>query len=428
MLILMGAAAVVAAPAPQAVQLSPVQLFGLAARLEAEGRSAEVEAAYEALENDPDLEIRTEARFRHAMLLVRLKRLEPAAVLLRRILDDKPDAQRVRLELAAVLAQMGNLDAARAQLRAASAGPLPPEVRLLVERSALALRSVKPFGGSLSLGLAGDSNINRATSSDTLGTIIGDFTLSPDARETSGTGLRAEGQAYVRAPLGRHSVTASIGGSANLYRRSEFNDVNLSARAGPELTLGKRRLSLAANAGRRWFGGDRLNDSAGVSADLLQPLGARTQGRVGLASTRLFHHRNRLEEGWIHGATLSLDQAIGPRGAVGGSASLSRYDARDPGFANWTRGLALYGYREVGRASLTLALSGSRLTADERLFLYPEKRRDTLLRAQLGATFRQLETRGFAPQVKLVAERNKSSIGIYDYRRQAVEFGVVRAF
>nr|WP_314445399.1 surface lipoprotein assembly modifier [uncultured Sphingomonas sp.] len=414
--------------AVQAVELTPVQLFEVAARLEATGQEAEAEAAYRALAGNPDIELRTEARFRLANLLVKQERKRDAALLLRQILDEKPDAQRVRLELASLLASLGDLSAARRELRAASAGPLPPEVRLLVERSALALRSVKPFGASLQLGLASDSNINRATRSDTLGTVIGDFTLDEDARETSGTGLRAEGQVYARLPLGRHNLSISAATSANLYREQRFNDVALSLRGGPELTIGPRRLSLALTGARRWFGGDFLSDTAGLAADLLQPLGSRTQTRLSLASARLVRHRNPLEEGWNHGASIQLDRALAPTRAIGASISLGRSDARDPGFSNWTRGINAYGYQEAGPLTLTLSLSANRLTADERLFLYPEKRRETLLRGQVGAVFRKAEIAGFAPQLRLIAERNRSSVEVYDYKRRAVEVGVVRAF
>ncbi|NJC04373.1 hypothetical protein GGQ97_000166 [Sphingomonas kaistensis] len=414
--------------ATQAVELTPVQLFDVAARMEAAGQQAEAETAYRALATNPDIELRTEARFRLASLLAKQGRKRDAALLLRQILDEKPDAQRVRLELTSLLAELGDLSSARRELRAISAGPLPPEVRLLVERSALALRSVKPFGASLQLGLASDSNINRATRSDTLGTVIGDFALNDDARETSGTGLRAEGQVYARLRLGRHNLTISSGTSASLYREEQFNDVALSLRAGPELALGPRRLSLALTGARRWFGGDFLSDQAGLAADVLQPLGPRTQLRLGATTARLARHRNRLEEGWNHGAALQLDRALAPTRAIGASLSLGRTTARDAGFSYWTRGLNLYGYQEAGSLTLTLSLSASRLTADERLFLYPEKRRETLLRGQLGMVLRKAEVAGFAPQLRLVAERNRSSIGIYDYRRHAIEAGVVRAF
>ena len=71
------------------------------------------ETAYRALAGDPDIELRSEARFRLALMLAdRMGRVRDAAVELRRILDERPDAARVRLELARMDAMLGRLGAA----------------------------------------------------------------------------------------------------------------------------------------------------------------------------------------------------------------------------------------------------------------------------------------------------------------------------
>src|SRR3546814_15777650 len=93
---------------------------------------------------------------------------------------------------------LGNLTAARKELRAAEAAGLPPEVEQIVRFYSRALDARKPVGGSVKVALAPDSNINRATRSDTLGTVIGDFVLDEEARAKSCVGLDLQGQGYVR--------------------------------------------------------------------------------------------------------------------------------------------------------------------------------------------------------------------------------------
>lgn len=56
-----------------------------------------------------------------------------------------------------------------------------------------------------------------------------------------------------------------------------------------------------------------------------------------------------------------------------------------------------------------------------------KRRSDSSARLSLGATFRQLEWRGFAPVARLSIERSRSSIEFYDYRRTRTEMGIVRA-
>jgi hypothetical protein len=78
--------------------------------------------------------------------------------------------------------------------------------------------------------------------------------------------------------------------------------------------------------------------------------------------------------------------------------------------------------------TLTLGAEFGRLRADERLMLFPEKRSDRYSRFSIGATFRQLQLRGFSPVLRFSIERNRSSIAFYDYRRTRTELGFVHAF
>jgi tetratricopeptide (TPR) repeat protein len=213
---------VVAQDAPaQTATMSAAQLFAFADRARDSGDYRTAETAYRALAGNPDIELRTEARFRLALMLAdKEMKYREAAVLLREILDEKPDVARVRLELARMQAQMGNLGAAERELRAAEAAGLPPEVERMVRFYTAALSSHRPYGANVEIAVAPDSNINRATRSETLGTIIGDFDLSEDARAQSGLGLSTQGQVWGRIDLSRHAdLLARVSGSGTFYRR-----------------------------------------------------------------------------------------------------------------------------------------------------------------------------------------------------------------
>jgi len=109
--------------------MSPAQLFAFADAARDRGDFALAERAYRALATNPSPELRAEARFRLGMMLAdRMGRPRDAAVEFRRILDEKPDAVRVRLELARIQAKLGRLGDARRELRAAEAAGLPPRL------------------------------------------------------------------------------------------------------------------------------------------------------------------------------------------------------------------------------------------------------------------------------------------------------------
>ena len=152
----------------------------------AKGQTATAEAIYSVMEQDSDADVRAEARYRRARLYIAKGRKREAAVLLRRVLDEKPDAAPVRLELANVLAGLGDREAALRELRAAQSTGLPPAVARMVDRYSEALRASRPTGGSFEIALAPDSNINRATRLDSLGTVIGDFEIDEDSKARIG--------------------------------------------------------------------------------------------------------------------------------------------------------------------------------------------------------------------------------------------------
>lgn len=419
----------IAADAP--VQMTAGQLFQYADSARDAADYATAEAAYRALASNPDIELRTEARFRLALMLAdRLARPRDAAIELRRILDEKPDVARVRLELARMNAMLGRLGAAEREFRAAQAsGQLPPDVERAVRFYASALAAAKPLGGSLELALAPDSNINRATRADTLGTVIGDFTLSDDARAKSGLGVAARAQGYVRLPLGAKTrLLGRVSGSGDFYRTGQFDDYALALQLGPEFQSGADRITFSGGPSWRWFGQTPFSQGWGGSAVFQHPMGKRSQLRAEAALSRLDNRRNDLQDSTNYAGTLGLDRAFSARFGGGAQLRLSRTAARDPGWSDWTGGGSAYLFREIGRTTVVLDGSYARLEADERLFLYPRKRLDDRFSIGLSATFRAIQWKGIAPFLRLRAERNRSTIGIFDFRRRAAEVGLTSAF
>jgi len=409
--------------------LSAIELFAVADAARAERRIDDALAIYDALSRDPDVEIRSEARFRKGMLLADQKRYTDAAIAFRALLDEKPKAARVRLELARILALIGDEGAARRELRQAQAAGLPPEVAQVVDQFAGALRSRKRFGGFFELALAPDSNVNRATDARTLDTIIAPLTLSRDARARSGLGLKPSGQAYLRMPLSPGlTLVPRVSGAASLYRDHQFDDISGSTLLGVEWQLKRDRLSPALGYTWRWYGRDLYARTQTASVDWLHPLGSRSQLTASASASRARYILNDLQDGAIYDLGLSFEHAFGAR--AGGSLSLSstRQTARDPGYATVSGGMSVLGWREIGRATVYASAGLRRTEGDERLFLFPDRRREWLYNGLVGVTMRKLTVAGFAPVFRVRYERNSSTVGIYDYKRLAGEVGITRAF
>jgi len=409
--------------------LSAAQLFDLAEQARVSGRLADAEAIYTALIRDPDLDIRSEARFRLGMMLADQQRHADAALAFRALLDEQPGAARVRLEFARVLAAMGDEGRARQQLRQAQAGGLPPDVAQVVDRFAAALRSNRRFGGNFEVALAPDSNINRATDAKTLDTVIAPLTLSDDARQQSGLGAHLTGQVYARFGLSpRLTLVPRISGDGTFYRAGTFNDVSGSALVGIEWQAGRDRFIPSIGATWRRYGGKAYARTQTADIRWTHRLGRRAQGDAAFSYGRAHYVRNALQDGSLFNLSLSVERALTARTGIGISVNGNRQTARDPGYALTSGGITLLGWRDMGKVTMFANATVRRLESDARLFPFTDRRKEWYLRAGVGATFRQIEVAGFSPVLRLAYERNISTVALYDYRRVAVDIGITRAF
>lgn len=433
LLVLAGAASPAAAaanPSGRTAYLgSAADVMSLAEEARSRGDAAAAEVAFRALIDDPAPAVRAEARFRLARLIAAAGRTSEAAVLLRRILDDHPRAVPPRLELAALMNKLGHQDSALRELRALRTGDLPANLAHFVDRMSASLQAAKPFGIDVELALAPDSNINRATRSDTLGTVFGDFTFDQDARRKSGVGAAVRAVAHGRlAVTGNVDLVARATTSANLYRDKDFSDVTADVSIGPEIRLGRARLSFDLGGGQQWYGMKPYQRSLHVAGSVARPLDPVSHLRLDGAARWNDNRLNDLQDG--RGVTLRarFDRALSRQLSVAGSISFDRFQARDDAYStrSWVAGLTAY--RELGRMSVSVGIEVGRLKADERLSILPEAREDKLIRFSLGTVLRQFTVAGFAPVARLVVERNKSNVEFYDFKRTRTEFGISRAF
>jgi hypothetical protein len=219
-----------------------------------------------------------------------------------------------------------------------------------------------------------------------------------------------------------------VNAAGDLYRQSQFDDIAVSAQAGPQFLIGRDRLALSLTAGHRWYGLDPYATYYGLSGNWEHPVGDRSQLRVDASALKEANAVNRLQDAERYTAAVSFDRAFTSRTGGGVRVFGTRDDARDPGYASTSGGGSLYVYRELGRSTLVANAAYRHLESDARLFLYPERRRDDNLDLSLSGTFRSLTVGSFAPLARVRYERNWSTVGIYDFDRFSVEFGVVSAF
>jgi outer membrane protein len=387
------------------------------------------ENRYRALITETDGELRVEARFRLAVMLDTLGRQADAAKELRAILAEKPDAQGIRVILARMLAQSGEGEAARKEFRQAQEAGLPPEVQAVVRQFVAALRSSKSVGGSLSLALVADSNINRATGSDFLDTVIAPFLLSQDAQAQSGTGVNVAGTAYARAPLAKGiKLLARLSAQADLYNKSRFNDLRGGGQVGIEWIAGKDRFAPSIGRSYRWFGGDRYATTDTLSLGWRHKAGGKAWIDGTAAIGKANYALNDGLDGNVYDLSLRYERSLSQKQGAGLTLSAQRQAAIDPGYATISGGIDALYWRQQGEVTLYGSLGLNHLEADERQLLFPKRRKDWLFSTTLGASFSKSPIAGFTPLLRASYVRNISTVTLYDYSRARIEIGLTRTF
>ncbi|MBU6208218.1 MAG: tetratricopeptide repeat protein, partial [Alphaproteobacteria bacterium] len=264
-------------PVRHGITLTPEQLFDVAGQLASAGRWREAIHFLEPLTTNPNADYRAEARVRIARYYLALGKPAQAVAWYEKLLEEKPNAAAVRIELAQALAQMGNISGASHQMqRAAAAKGLPDAVSRAIGQVGAALQDDAPVRFSISLGIAPDTNINHATQAQAVSIYGLPFTLNQNAQAQSGIGVTSSADIVVQHKLDSGTrLVAELAESGNSYRDTNFDDIAVTTNVGAEFVHDKVSLHPALVLGRRWYGTQALYDVYGATATLKLALASK---------------------------------------------------------------------------------------------------------------------------------------------------------
>lgn len=218
-----------------------------------------------------------QSAFAYAMLSNRVGDLEAAASTYEAMLVRKPDAARVRLELAATYYRLGAMELAQRNfrvVRAQQGTPVPVRQRIdaylaLIDRRT---QGQSGFSGRVSMGLRYNDNANSAPSSDLVTLNDLEWLLDEDARDQSDVSVNLSAQLRHRFLWGGggHAFETGLNlGLAEYDKLDELSNHSVELRFGPDFALDDLgikdgRLGVGLSLGQSWLGGEKYMIARGV--------------------------------------------------------------------------------------------------------------------------------------------------------------------
>jgi len=371
-----------------------------------------------------------EAIFMLGLIAVAERQYDTAIAYFRQILAAEPERERVRLELARAFFLQGDYDNAERNFRFARAGGLPDEVRANIDQYLAAIQRLKRWSYDVAIALADDTNVNGATMAHQVDIYGLPFTLSDDARQTSGVGIMFDvGGEW--SPLLSQTIKARLGARVRRleYGGGDFDDMTISAYAGPSLLFPRWQIDTIVTGFHRWYGNSPYNYGIGGRVAALYALSQRTQVGLGVNAQSVTYETAIDYDGPVTSADLQLAYTITPSSLIRFTAGIGEQRTEVRALANTTHWIAINYYRDLPfgfTAGLEPAFLWTNFNAP--LAAFGVTRSDTTWAIKLDLLNRRLEFRGFAPRLSFIYVNQSSNIELYRYSRSQIQLGLTRQF
>ena len=416
-------------------RLTAQQVLVEVQQLVTEARYAEARPLLAALSQVPAL--RFEYRFLSGYIAQKTSDYGTAAAFYRAILTDDPGQTRVRLELARVMLLQGRRQGADRQFRLAETDPdLPPEIARTIRATRDVIRSQKAWSLNVDAGLVPDSNINNATSADSINVYLGGqavpLALDEAARPRSGVGRYGSIDAGLRLPAwGEAMMLVDVDAIGTDYDGRQFDDYAVEAAVGPEMPLGDGlRARAQVVASQRLFGGRVAMRQAGIKGGGEMMLSQRGRVGVQIDARRTFQAFDPGFTGWQLGGYATYEHAVAKATVASAGVFVRRDALASAGFSS-TEGGVLAGIGGELPFGLNVAISGtaSRAVYDAAIpFFSDAPRRDWRYTGRATLGVRAFRIAGLSPSFNVSVSRIDSSIDFYAATRTRFRFALARYF
>lgn len=347
-----------------------------------------------------------------------------------KILIDHPTITRARLELARAYFLSGNDDGAQFQFERVLASDLPEGVAANVQIFLAQIRSRRSWTFGLGFSLLPDSNVNQATSSQTVMIAGLPFTLSSDARQTSGVGFLWQLYGEKRWDIADQWRIALNGNLLRKdYSQKQFNDTTAYSRIGPRYLFEGGDVGVGLSLSKRLLGDMPYNDAQGLFIDTNRQLGERWLTQASLESQQFKFDAGKGLPGTLTSSYFKLRYLLSPVSLIEGGVDLSYDNTISHFMLHQTTGISA-GFRSEAPLGLGYGVNLRTAQTHYPVFqsFFNQYRDDQLNSVSIDLTKRDWQLYGFSPVISVTKIKNNSTISLYNFERTMGQLGFTRQF
>ena len=353
----------------------------------------------------------------------------------RTILIDQPELVRVRLELARAFFFKGEDGLAKDHFERVLAGDVPEAVVANVNQFLARIRARRRWSMHFGFALQPDDNIGGASNERIIYILGLPFVRDVDELTTSGVGISIWAGGEYQYPLQESTTRLRLGGrvSRKEYKGGEFDDMSLSAYAGPRWLLDRDTdLSLLADLRQRWVSEKVDHDEWGSSIELSRRLSPTVTANIRSSVSRRQYRDKRHLDGSLVQVSLGGDWIPVPVVRLNATAGHAKENTESRRWRNASESIS---------AGVQFALPrGFSIGGDARMEwkdyaggwgIYTPggvPRKDRTRTLSVSVFNRGVTIFGFSPKLTLFNDVRKTNAQLHDYRRNRGELQFVRQF
>jgi hypothetical protein len=233
------------------------------------------------------------------------------------------------------------------------------------------------------------------------------------------------------SPFVTDNIKARLGADLHRseYSGGKFDDMTLSAYAGPEWVSAGWDVSLLSNWFRRWYANDDYSEAFGGQLSAQHPLADKLYLGIAFSARAVTYATQSAMNGPVFGLDGNLTYVFSPSSLVQIAGGVARTEATLAAFSNWSRWISI-SYQQDLPWGFTVSAMPSVVWSgyDGEMAGFGARRDDTGLSFRVGILNRRLTYEGFTPQISFVHVTQQSNIVLYRYGRNQFEIGITRYF